>query len=349
MLQDFKSNKSFPKLHTKCTQLPYSPLHHVEWNTIPIDENAKRLMPDDIPQLSDNQYLVPVKVDADGNCLPHSGSFLATGNNQYHHDELRVRIITELVMHKDLYLSGDYLRKGIHVTDRTASKLPCIYAMMSEKFIPNKPLDNANIARLYEEEILSITAPGTYMGIWQLFGLSSVLQTSLVCIYPKFGNPNIRRDLHRQILPRTGTEGNCKYVMWTSTRSDLTPTHWVPNHFVPVVAMMEPKNIESDIGLGMIEELPELHDVSQLMSRHVVVMYQDVPYPGIVKDIDEQELLVSCMHKLGVNRYFWPRLLEDVCWYSYDKLLAIIPEPQHVTARHYQIDKTIWQKIAKKM
>ena len=57
-----------------------------------IDENAKRLMPDDISQLSENQYLVPVKVDADKNCLPHSGSFLATGNNQYHQDEMRVRI-----------------------------------------------------------------------------------------------------------------------------------------------------------------------------------------------------------------------------------------------------------------
>ena len=61
-------------------------------------------------------------------------------------------------MHMDLYLSGAYLRKGIHVTDRTASKLPCIYAMMSEMFVLHKPLDNANIAKLYGEEILSITA-----------------------------------------------------------------------------------------------------------------------------------------------------------------------------------------------
>ena len=45
------------------------------------------------------------------------------------------------VMHTDLCLSGDYLRKGMHVTGRTASKLPCIYAMMAEKFVPNKPLD----------------------------------------------------------------------------------------------------------------------------------------------------------------------------------------------------------------
>jgi len=40
------------------------------------------------------------------------------------------------------------------------------------------------------------------MGIWQLFGLSSVLQTKLFSVYPQRGNPNIRSDLHRLIYPR---------------------------------------------------------------------------------------------------------------------------------------------------
>ena len=50
----------------------------------------------------------PVNVVGDGNCLPRTGSLLATGT-QEHALEISVRIVCELVLHKDSYLSPAYI------------------------------------------------------------------------------------------------------------------------------------------------------------------------------------------------------------------------------------------------
>ena len=55
---------------------------------------------------------------------------------------------------------------------------------------------------------------------------------------------------------------------------------------------------------------------------------------------------VKSMPRVGVNRYFWPRL-EDVIWYQWDNLIMSISESKHVTARHVQIDPEEWKCITK--
>ena len=61
-------------------------------------------------------------------------------------------------------------------------------------------------------------------------------------------------------------------------------------------------------------------------------------------DVDSTDVEIKCMHKIGRNRFCCP-LLPDVCWYDYDHVIAIIPEPTKVTERHYQIYPDIWKKI----
>ena len=100
--------------------------------------------------------------------------------------------------------------------------------------------DKTTIQDIYEREVMKIRKRSTYMGIWQIFALSSVLQQKVFSIYPKLGNVNVRKDLHKIIHPRVNVcENRILYVMWTSTRSDMTRGHWLPNHFVPVLPIDE--------------------------------------------------------------------------------------------------------------
>jgi hypothetical protein len=86
---------------------------------------------------------------------------------------------------------------------------------------------------IYRKEVMKIRIDKTYMGIWQLHTLASVLVTPIYSIYPKLGNPNVRTDLNRLIIPRdNGNHKDAIYLLWTSTR---TNEHWVPNHCVPVL------------------------------------------------------------------------------------------------------------------
>ncbi|KAH3862708.1 hypothetical protein DPMN_025682 [Dreissena polymorpha] len=73
------------------------------------------------------------------------------------------------------------------------------------------------------------------MGIWQIFALSSVLNAPIRSVYPEKGNPNVRQDLNRLILPRTDMKYDVIYILWTNTRDDITESNWSPNHFVPLL------------------------------------------------------------------------------------------------------------------
>jgi hypothetical protein len=70
-----------------------------------------------------------------------------------------------------------------------------------------------------------------------------------------------------------------------------------------------------------------------LMKKFVIVQYDSKFYPGLVTDIDENDVQIKCMHKIGDNRFFWPHR-DDVCWYAASEVKAVIPEPQKVTSRH---------------
>ena len=53
------------------------------------------------------------------------------------------------------------------------------------------------------------------------------------------------------------------------------------------------------------------------------------------------------MHRIGNNRFYWPQNA-DICWYEKDDILAVIPPPSAVTARHMQVDVQIWSALCDK-
>ena len=156
---------------------------------------------------------------------------------------MRVRIVVRQVLYKKLYLSESHLQKGLVSPSRHS--IAKIFAMYSEEYIPGVHiLNKPTIEKIYQMEALKITRLGSFMGMWQLCALASVLGKKLVSVHPKKGNLNIRKDLHRTIEPRISSSNpnECAYIMWTSAWRDMSKGHWQANHFVPLLAFQRDKS-----------------------------------------------------------------------------------------------------------
>ena len=241
VLKNLSKCKTYVELIRKCKSLKLKNLerddppkvsvftHHfeVEYDFIPD-------IPEDLKD-QDERELFPCEVLADGNCLPSCGSVFAFGNIT-ETDEMRVRIIYEQVMHEDVYLDDEYL--GLGIKDKSLQEgLSKRFSQYSEFYVPGVCLTNDIIKDIYRREVLSITEDRSFMGIWQMFALASVLELPLYSVYPMKGNLNVRKDMNRLIIPRQtqNSDGNPVYILWTNTRGDITLEHWVPNHFVPLL------------------------------------------------------------------------------------------------------------------
>lgn len=326
LLKELQQCKSFDELQLKCKDfaIPYEVPEFTESavKDDQIDKDAEKLLPKDSPIIHKK---VPVMVSADGDCLPHSGSFIAFGNEDGH-KEMRARIVMELAIHKDIYLDNGYLRRGMH---GRAQKLTASYCLYSGSYDPGKRLTSDEIEALYEKEVLDVVRDSAYMGIWQMFALASVLGCELHSIYPNKGNATVRKDLHRVLLPRVKRVSKPASIMWTTTRNDMrNPEYFVPNHFVPMAQRWEPSDHPNN---------------TEFLGKYVAVRYEGKPYPGVVTDVDDSELEVKCLHKVGKN-FFWPKL-EDICWYKKDDIIGIICEPTKVTDKHYEVPG--WTNILK--
>lgn len=112
------------------------------------------------------------------------------------------------------------------------------FAMYTDFFLPGQNLSFESIKHLYKKEVKAICENKSFMGIWQMFALSSVLKMPIRSVYPDKGNPIVRKHLNRRIVPRVQVSECEALIMWTSTRhhvSSMSDLYWIPNHFVPVL------------------------------------------------------------------------------------------------------------------
>ena len=140
--------------------IPTSPSH------VDVDQQAIKYVPNDI-DCAGSDVLVPMSVSADGDCLPHTGSFHAFGHERYS-DEIRARIVMELASYSDTYLDSNYLQRGTTLSDRQARNLPVTYAMYSDHYDPSTTTHFTDelVSRIYKQEVMDITSRGSFMGIW---------------------------------------------------------------------------------------------------------------------------------------------------------------------------------------
>ena len=165
-------------------------------------------------------------------------------------------------------------------------------------------------------------------------------------------------------MPRTPTTqqmsasyviaGDPLIIMWSSNRNDMRSRHWVPNHFMPAVAKVPTQcQYASEQASSATSDWTE-HEVpppEDCLGKWVIVEYDRNPYPGIVEDVDEGDLLINCMHAVGknlTNCFFWPKLFKDICWYEHKNVLHLIPEPVLKTGnfQHYSVDPAIWEVVS---
>ncbi len=181
---------------------------------------------DSLPLVPPGESGVPLKIGADGNCFPRCVS-LAQYGNEDRHLEMRVRIIEELAKNSEYYLSAKIDEGGKSNSARSFASFGDFYRAQR--------LSKSMIRKLYEQEILSIMKPGTYMGAWQLAAAASVLGIPIKSVYPVYGAATVRAELHRIFWPRKVSCVVSKPVkiLWTHTSgARLEPKIWRPNHFV---------------------------------------------------------------------------------------------------------------------
>ena len=140
-------------------------------------------------------------------------------------------MVMELVNNLDIYLQHQFLGKG----SSNSKELELAFTSYSPEFKPGMNLRDQNAIRnILQGECLTVIHPGAYMGIWQMYALSSVLHTPVQSVYPTYGGSMaVRSHIHRVLLPTTVTSnGAIPSIMWTSTSgTTCQPAAWIPNHF----------------------------------------------------------------------------------------------------------------------
>ena len=212
-------------------------LHHMNVKHYLTDTKAAELIP------KDSLHLTPIKVFGDGNCLPRCCSLLAFGSQDFY-EEMRARIVVELSAHRDFYLDSKNL-EGVPVTSATCSDsdhpqdLTKTYASYSDHF-NLEVLTPGAIRQIFEAEVCKAAVPGSYMGIWQVHAVASILQTEMQSLYPEYGGQSVRKDLHKTLLPRNNSQlasgqeqTSFPAILWSRVNGkDLPEVSWRPNHFV---------------------------------------------------------------------------------------------------------------------
>ena len=101
--------------------------------------------------------------------------------------EMLIRNVEKIKYEKDkancdkkLFDNHNHLKGSKHNNDYVEA-----FSSYSDHFVPGfHSLQKAQVKRaLFEKEVLSLTRPGRYMGIWQLCGLASVLKMRVAFVF----------------------------------------------------------------------------------------------------------------------------------------------------------------------
>ena len=521
ILSKLQKCKTFQELKTECANINMPEIigraQNIEELGLSVDQTSLLIYPNDVPE---GTIRSPVHVRADGDCLPGTGSVFAFGTDASPY-EMRLRIVIELALHEEFYLDGRNLKKGYDKAEDV--DLAKNYAFYSDMLMAGR-LTPENIKLVYEKEVMKITVPQSYMGIWQFFGLSSVLKMPVFSVYPNLGNPFVRSHLNRLIYPMEQHTNDIAFIMWTTTRHhDMVAEHWEPNHFEPVILNQSADNQEFIVITGedpkmdeVIEErepsvetnpnmadivdkqefdvttskdqhtddgcmadnketyvktnpnmadivdkqefdvttskdqhtddgcmadnketyvktnpnmadnvdkqefdvttskdqhtddgcmadnketyvktnadpkiddvtgnqepyvntnkIPkmdgvndnhehcltsvkdhfEIPDTESCLWKFVIVLYDGIPSPGYVEDLNKDDIFVECMHRVNRKKdkcFYWPKRIKDKCWYPHDKIIAVIPEPSKISGSnsHYEVDPVLWESAKERI
>lgn len=70
----------------------------------------------------------------------------------------------------------------------------------------------------------------------------------------------------------------------------------------------------SDNDITETESMLNFEDPKYLLNKHVIIKYNGKRYRGLVVDIDEQDVRVMCMHRVGKLEkchFYWTKCVTD--------------------------------------
>lgn len=77
-----------------------------------------------------------------------------------------------------------------------------------------------------------------------------------------------------------------------------------------------------------------------------VVNYDNEAYPSVIRDAEGHSVKVKCMHRLGINKFHWPSLWDDICWYHDRQVLWLW---QALNKRSVRIEASAWKYVEQQL
>ena len=189
------------------------------------DTKTVKYMPCDLQEKN-----IPVKISADGNCLPSSVSRLLYGHSGRSR-EMRVRLTHDLVKNKRYHLNENFLSKGTPPGTKGFRRFYCSQSVAYREM--EDDLSKAEVhEELYKKEVMASRNPGMYCGMWHLHAAANVMVRPVFCIYPvaTFAPAEVGL-INRKIMPLlpAGKNSTPVRLMWTVTSANSPGfTHIVP-------------------------------------------------------------------------------------------------------------------------
>lgn len=188
-----------------------------------VDHSSVKLYPKDNELCKD---YIPTPIYGDGNCLCRTGAMYLFGSEEYH-KEIRARVVAEMTINKDWYLSNPDIRQ---------------YAQFTERLEQSDNLRQIEgIAKVFERCTIRFTKSASWGEMWNLMALCNVIGCTVYSIYPDLaGTKRDRKLFHRKIDPRIKVSSESIRIMWTNLScNSFNDKWWIPNHFVACIPNLE--------------------------------------------------------------------------------------------------------------
>ena len=77
-----------------------------------------------------------------------------------------------------------------------------------------------------------------------------------------------------------------------------------------------------------------------MISCWVVVKFSSSLYPGEIVTIEEEEIEVKCMKRVGIeNQFVWPEI-EAISWFETDSVVCLIEPPIPISSRTFGVSQS---------
>ncbi|OWF52109.1 hypothetical protein KP79_PYT23030 [Mizuhopecten yessoensis] len=89
----------------------------------------------------------------------------------------------------------------------------------------------------------------------------------------------------------------------------------------------------------------QIENGEEEVGRYVVALYENEPFPGIIRKVAQNECYIECLQKQNYGDrtvFSWPKK-KDRCWYPNENIKAFIPQPEQIAKSVYVIKS--WEEI----